>query len=327
MKVLFIPDWDRNFENNRSRSVERLGWVLIPNRRDGEAYASMMAEPDADRLFACWIWLIQVSSRCRERGLLLKDNGEPHTPVSLAAKTRARAEWFDRAIPFFLALGWLAVREQAEPGHDPVAAVPAKAHPGGSVVSSDCQPDVSEVRAHPPDSCLREGRRKEGDRRESLSLSSREEARSDERRPPPAHSGHAQHEGPTLEVVLAYASQCPDVPQEAATSFFNHFAAVGWVDGRGRRIVSWENRLLAWAREWGHKQRAGRHGAASTPPKRIPAPTAHEPAAANSAPVPVPVDMSQPEVRKAWETALANFRKEQANPIRVALTTDSHCST
>jgi hypothetical protein len=69
----------------------------------------MVEHEHADRLFACWIWILQVASKCLVRGLLIRDSGLPHDAASIALKTRARREWLEFSIPFFIKVGWIEI--------------------------------------------------------------------------------------------------------------------------------------------------------------------------------------------------------------------------
>ena len=102
-----IIDWDKHYENNRSRQVERLHWVSVPNRHDGEGYSIIMSDPKAAEIFTAWILLIQVASKCHPRGTLLRDDGTPMSLRAISLKTRANLKWFEYAIPKLLEVGWI----------------------------------------------------------------------------------------------------------------------------------------------------------------------------------------------------------------------------
>lgn len=112
MKLYSIAKWGELFENNRSRSVKFLDWVSIPNKHDGENYTRMVTHPDGAILFAAWNLLVQVASKCDPRGVLVKDNGQPHDSFSLSMKTRAPKEWFDKALEYLEhQTDWLVVED------------------------------------------------------------------------------------------------------------------------------------------------------------------------------------------------------------------------
>lgn len=96
-----VKDWQKLFENNRSRTVENLRWVCVPNKHDGEGYATVMEQENAAELFAAWVLILQVASKCQERGTLMREDGTPMTAKTLAMKTRAEKSWFEDALNFF----------------------------------------------------------------------------------------------------------------------------------------------------------------------------------------------------------------------------------
>jgi len=118
-----IKNWNDIYENNRSRTVKDLSWVPIPNRHDGEAYSRLMVQKDSAIYFSVWILLLQVASRCQPRGTLLTSACQPHNAESLAIKTRAKLEWFEKSLPFLVQIGWLEIERQE----------------GDSVLSASCQ--------------------------------------------------------------------------------------------------------------------------------------------------------------------------------------------
>lgn len=114
MKLYKIRNWNVQFENNRSRAVADLTWVAIPNRHDGENFSGIMAHKDGAIIFAAWVLVIQVASRCQPRGTLLRDNKTPHNPDTLALKTRAPRKWFEVALDYLeKTTDWLDVEDVA----------------------------------------------------------------------------------------------------------------------------------------------------------------------------------------------------------------------
>ena len=124
MTLYRIKNWNSLFENNRSRTVADLAWVAIPNRHDGENYSMIITSKHGAEIFAAWVLMVQVASRCHPRGSLLRDSGKPHNPDSLSIKTRAPAIWFERAISFLLEhTDWLEIEELASACQPPVSRV------------------------------------------------------------------------------------------------------------------------------------------------------------------------------------------------------------
>jgi hypothetical protein len=107
-----IRDWDKHFENNRTRDMVKMAWVPVPNKHDGEGFQRIMQEPDGIAIYGCWHLILQVASKVRDRGTLLRDDGTPITPDALAIKTGWRnPKQFERALAFcsLPEVGWIEV--------------------------------------------------------------------------------------------------------------------------------------------------------------------------------------------------------------------------
>lgn len=115
MKLYKIRNWSTLFENNRSRTVEKLSWVSVPNRHDGENYSALIASKDGAEIFAAWVLIIQVASKCQPRGSLLRGDGTPHNPASLSVKTRAPEKWFEKCLVYLEKFtDWIDVEDFAD---------------------------------------------------------------------------------------------------------------------------------------------------------------------------------------------------------------------
>ena len=116
MKLYKIRNWAALFENNRSRTVKDLAWVPIPNRHDGENFSLIMANENGAEIFAAWVLILQVASRCQPRGSLVRDNQKPHTAATLSIKTRAPEKWFKIALNFLESeTDWLEITDDCQP--------------------------------------------------------------------------------------------------------------------------------------------------------------------------------------------------------------------
>jgi len=111
-----VVDWDKHYENNRTRSMKSMSWIPIPNSHDGDGYTQIMEAENGIEIFGCWILCVQVASRCRPRGTLLRKSGHPHDSQSLARLTRTEACIFAKALPKLLEIGWLEIIRQEGAG-------------------------------------------------------------------------------------------------------------------------------------------------------------------------------------------------------------------
>jgi hypothetical protein len=108
MKPIFtIKDWDALFENCASRKLKMLGWVPMPNNHDSVAYSRLMNRKDGPEIFAAWILLVQLASKCSQRGVLRSSDGRPYDAEEIAVKTRAPQKIFVNALPYLCSAGWM----------------------------------------------------------------------------------------------------------------------------------------------------------------------------------------------------------------------------
>ena len=107
---LRIKHWENLYENSRSRRVEKAAWVPIPNKHDGEGFCRIMDEKNGLEIFACWILILQIASKCKPRGSLIREDGSALDIFSIMLKTRmskSKAKVLERAISMILQIGWL----------------------------------------------------------------------------------------------------------------------------------------------------------------------------------------------------------------------------
>jgi hypothetical protein len=95
-----IRDWAKHFENNESRKRKRIHWVPIPNNHDGYFYRRTMEEQNGMILYAAWIGILAVASKCEERGTLAR-HGVPLESADICRLTGMNRDAIEDAIIFF----------------------------------------------------------------------------------------------------------------------------------------------------------------------------------------------------------------------------------
>ncbi len=117
MALFRIKDWDRHYENNRTRQLKKLEWVPIPNNHDSDGYTTLVDHENGAAHLGAWLVIVQLASKCEPRGTLsrtkVRESGTPvpHTPQSIARITRLPASVLEEAIPRLLEIGWLEVSD------------------------------------------------------------------------------------------------------------------------------------------------------------------------------------------------------------------------
>ncbi len=111
-----VKDWDRIFENSQSKKYANISWVPIPNKHDSDGYTQLIEHDHGVSHYGAWILLVQVASKCKPRGTLIRDGDLEHDVDSLARVTRVGAHVFWEAIPRFVKIGWLEEVDESETG-------------------------------------------------------------------------------------------------------------------------------------------------------------------------------------------------------------------
>jgi len=105
-----IKYWDNLYENSRSRIIGQARWVPIPNKHDGEGYSRIMFQDDGLEIFAFWILILQVASKCNPRGSLVRKDGSPLDIPSILMKTRVnlnKQNQLKKTVDLLLQLDWI----------------------------------------------------------------------------------------------------------------------------------------------------------------------------------------------------------------------------
>lgn len=80
-----IKDWNKVFENYRSREIDELNYVSWPVRRNSDAFMFLLSEPGGLEAFGIFAILVQIAARCSPRGTLADDKGD-WTPARVAKR-------------------------------------------------------------------------------------------------------------------------------------------------------------------------------------------------------------------------------------------------
>jgi len=243
MTTYLIRNWDQLYENSRSRRVGKLDWVPVPNKHDGEGFCIVMAHPKAAEIYAAWTLILQVASKCSQRGTLVRDDGRPHNATSLAIKTRGRAEWFTLALDLLASddVGWLEAVENTSKS----PANSTECHPDVTRVSPEYHPSVTQVTI--------EGNGREGN---GMELGKGHVPQEKQIEMPGVQQRMTR---PTIEQVkLLFAKT--GMTEIEATKFFNYYESNGWRVGRNpmkslpHAVANWKLRINENRNQ--HSQRA-----------------------------------------------------------------------
>jgi len=97
--TLRVKNWGSLYESHRSREIKKLSQVLVPNGHDSDGYTTLVDHPNGAAHLGAWLAILQIASRCKERGVLANSDGKPLDPINLARMSRLPAAIFEEVIP------------------------------------------------------------------------------------------------------------------------------------------------------------------------------------------------------------------------------------
>jgi hypothetical protein len=76
--LLQLVDWNKHFENNKSRERDRCGFVCVPNKFGGVGLTNVLDHPEGAAIYGIWVLILELCSKQhRPRDGWLTDNGRP----------------------------------------------------------------------------------------------------------------------------------------------------------------------------------------------------------------------------------------------------------
>lgn len=114
MPVYKVKNWDALFETYETKKLKRLTWVPMPNKHDGKGYRRILKLQHGPMVYAAWLLILQVASKCEPRGILRDEDG-PLSALDLSDKTGFPEKYFELAFNHLTAkeIGWLESDESA----------------------------------------------------------------------------------------------------------------------------------------------------------------------------------------------------------------------
>jgi len=138
MIVYRIANWGKYYENYRTRELKKMEWVPMPNKFDGDGYTALVNHKNGAAHFGAWCALVELASRCKNdvgsisvegagkhrdsakydssayphgRGILIRENGEAHDPISFQRITRIPISVWEEVLPRLVSIGWIETYE------------------------------------------------------------------------------------------------------------------------------------------------------------------------------------------------------------------------
>jgi len=125
MRLYVIKDWDDIYENNRTRTMKRMQWVPIPNRHDGDGFTTLVSHENGAAHLGVWLVVLQLASRSKLRGALLRDEKRVHDEASMSRITRLPTELIAETLTRLSSedIGWIEKLDIPDDTEDLIEAI------------------------------------------------------------------------------------------------------------------------------------------------------------------------------------------------------------
>jgi len=146
-----IKNWAEHFETAESRKRKGpLSWVAVSTSFDGKRFRRLTRHEKSAEIFGAFVLIVEAAGRCRDRGTLIDDHGDPILPDDLEDMTGFPAKSFALAFEILSnpRIGWI---ERKKTGKDEIdheesagacRSVPERA--GGPVLPNRTEHDITE---------------------------------------------------------------------------------------------------------------------------------------------------------------------------------------
>lgn len=141
MTLYRVKDWDKHFENNKSRERDQCHFVCVPNKQHGLGLLRILSEPDGAGIYGVWHLIVGLLSRQHlpRIGCLTVDGSQDGCPIStadLAMLWRRPEKEIKRALEVLASskVGWIEITSND----------PAECPSSAREVPDECQPCVLE---------------------------------------------------------------------------------------------------------------------------------------------------------------------------------------
>ena len=131
-EVWRIRDWDKYYETYETRKLTRMTWVPVQNKHDGKGFRRIMRRDDALEILGSFLIILEVASRCPQRGLL-EDQDGPLGSQEISDKTGAPSDVIEKALQVLASkeIGWIELVSSAGiPAEDPGIPADRPGNPG-----------------------------------------------------------------------------------------------------------------------------------------------------------------------------------------------------
>ena len=108
-----IADWQGNFENAKSRTIDKKSWCALPNKQDGLGYCMLMEHKNGAALYGAFVATVLMASKqpMNREGYLTdtgRIDGVPYTSMHISLRTRVPEKIVQEMLEYVSTnIGWI----------------------------------------------------------------------------------------------------------------------------------------------------------------------------------------------------------------------------
>jgi hypothetical protein len=143
MIVYQVQDWDKLFENNKSRERDNCHFVCVPNKQDGMGLTRVLACKNGAAIYGIWHLILGACSRQRRprAGWMTDDGHQTGTPwalADLALRWRRQEQEIVEALELLTSPNIQWIKAFDVPANGTADEVPAECPGSARVVPAEC---------------------------------------------------------------------------------------------------------------------------------------------------------------------------------------------
>ncbi len=112
-KIYQIIDWDKHYENAKSRTIEACSRCYFPNKQDGLGYGRLLRMDNGEAMYGAFVATAMICSKQKKRQGYLTDTGEPSGYPLSASDISIKTQFKEKTVQEMLEavclenIGWM----------------------------------------------------------------------------------------------------------------------------------------------------------------------------------------------------------------------------
>jgi hypothetical protein len=111
-----IKDWEKHFENSRSREIDQCRFCAMPTKQDGLGYGRLIRMPNGPALYGAFVAVVLIAAKQKRprKGYLTADGLPTSCPLTaddMSVKCQVPADIMQAMLTAAVSIGWMTCDE------------------------------------------------------------------------------------------------------------------------------------------------------------------------------------------------------------------------